>query len=195
MKKHILTLLLALVLCMGLCVPASAAATPFTDVPAGSPFEEAIAFAVEVGIAKGTSATTFSPNNPCTVSHILTFLMRSLGGGSQDAAAEREDVRKMAVSMRDNYGVPIDPENLNAVCTRLTAVRIFAALSNTYNEEYDAKSAQKFTDLPDDKASRIAVAMAVDFGITKGTSETAFSPDNPCTRGQIITFIYRSVTS
>jgi len=33
----------------------------------------------------------------------------------------------------------------------------------------------------------------VENGITKGTSDTTFSPDAPCTRGQIVTFLYRDL--
>ena len=44
-----------------------------------------------------------------------------------------------------------------------------------------------FTDVSSD-----AVNWAVEQGITNGTSDTAFSPDDTCTRGQIVTFLYRA---
>ena len=193
MKKRILALLLTLVLCMGLCIPASAASTPFTDVPAGSAFEEAIAFAVERGITQGTTATTFSPGNPCTISHILTFIVRHFNDGPSDASEERSLVHDLAGILHDEFNVPIDPENLNMTCTRLIAVRIFAALGASGS--VDTASAQAFTDLTSDEASQQAIAFAVDTGITKGTSATAFSPDNPCTRGQIVTFLFRALNA
>jgi len=56
------------------------AAMPFTDVPAGSYFEKAVLWAVENGITKGTSDTTFSPDASCTRAQIVTFLWRA--GGS-----------------------------------------------------------------------------------------------------------------
>ncbi|WP_366926299.1 S-layer homology domain-containing protein [uncultured Intestinimonas sp.] len=37
------------------------------------------------------------------------------------------------------------------------------------------------------------MAWAVDQGITSGTGEGAFSPDNTCTRGEIVTFLYRGL--
>ena len=50
---------------------------PFTDVPAGSYYYDAVLWAVENGIAKGTSDTTFSPDATCTRAQIVAFLWRS----------------------------------------------------------------------------------------------------------------------
>jgi hypothetical protein len=58
--------------------PASSPAA-FTDVAADSPYAGAVAWAVENGVTKGTSATTFSPDSSCTRGQIVTFLYRDLG--------------------------------------------------------------------------------------------------------------------
>ena len=58
---------------------ASGAATAFTDVAAGSYCADAVAWAVESGVTKGTTATTFSPDAPCTRGQIVTFLFRAQG--------------------------------------------------------------------------------------------------------------------
>ncbi len=50
---------------------------PFADVPAGSYYYDAVLWAVENGIAKGTSDNTFSPNMTCSRAQIVTFLWRS----------------------------------------------------------------------------------------------------------------------
>ena len=50
---------------------------PFTDVPKGSYYEMAVLWAVENGITKGTSDTTFSPDATCSRAQIVTFLWRS----------------------------------------------------------------------------------------------------------------------
>ena len=50
----------------------------FVDVPSGSYYEEAVNWAVENGITKGTTATTFSPNDNCTRAQIVTFIWRAL---------------------------------------------------------------------------------------------------------------------
>ena len=53
--------------------------SPFTDVPAGSYYEDAVLWAYQNGITSGTTATAFSPNNTCTNGHVVTFLWRSNG--------------------------------------------------------------------------------------------------------------------
>ena len=52
---------------------------PFTDVAEGRYYYDAVLWAIEQGITKGTSATTFSPNSNCTRAQIVTFLYRCLG--------------------------------------------------------------------------------------------------------------------
>ena len=109
---------------------------PFTDVPAGSYYYDAVLWAVENGIAKGTSDTTFSPNMTCSRAQIVTFLWRS----EKSPAA------------------------------------------GTANPFADVKSTAYYAD---------AVLWAVKEDITKGTTNTTFSPDADCTRAQIVTFLWR----
>ena len=68
------------------------AAMPFTDVPAGSYFEKAVLWAVENGITKGTSDTTFSPDASCTRAQIVTFLWRAGGSPAVSGNSAFSDV-------------------------------------------------------------------------------------------------------
>ncbi|MBQ3262007.1 MAG: leucine-rich repeat protein [Oscillospiraceae bacterium] len=52
-----------------------------------------------------------------------------------------------------------------------------------------------FTDVPHDAWYAGAVRWAVEQGITNGTSEKTFSPDKPCTRAEIVTFLHRAAGS
>ena len=54
-------------------------ANPFTDVPAGEYYTNAVLWAVQEKITNGMTATTFEPNTPCTRGQIVTFLYRDLG--------------------------------------------------------------------------------------------------------------------
>ena len=58
---------------------AKSSAMPFADVKAGSYYYDAVLWAVEQGITKGTSDTMFSPNATCTRAQIVTFLWRANG--------------------------------------------------------------------------------------------------------------------
>ena len=65
---------------------------PFTDVPAGSYYEQAVLWAVENGITKGTSDTMFSPDATCSRAQIVTFLWRSQGVPAAGAVNPFTDV-------------------------------------------------------------------------------------------------------
>ena len=65
---------------------------PFTDVPAGSYYEDAVIWAVDKGITGGTSATTFSPDATCTRAQIVTFLWRAAGSPAPKAMSTFVDV-------------------------------------------------------------------------------------------------------
>ncbi|MCI7215687.1 InlB B-repeat-containing protein [Dysosmobacter sp.] len=65
---------------------------PFTDVPAGSYYEQAVLWAVENGITDGTSATTFSPDAVCSRGQIVTFLWRANGSPAVSGNSAFTDV-------------------------------------------------------------------------------------------------------
>lgn len=71
-------------------------AMPFTDVPAGSYYYDAVLWAVENNITKGTSATTFHPDMNCSRAQIVTFLWRSQKSPSADSANPFADVASSA---------------------------------------------------------------------------------------------------
>ena len=57
----------------------------------------------------------------------------------------------------------------------------------------EASAPGDFTDVAPNAPYAQAVAWAVEKGVTSGTSSTTFSPDSICTRGQIVTFLYREL--
>ena len=68
------------------------ASNSFTDVAANAYYCKAVLWAVENGITTGTSATTFSPDAPCTRAQGVTFLWRANGSKAASAAASFTDV-------------------------------------------------------------------------------------------------------
>ena len=82
MKRKMLSLLLGLSLCLSLlpaalAEEASAAATEFTDVPAGADYADAVAWAEENGITNGEGGGLFAPGKVCNRGRIVTFLHRA----------------------------------------------------------------------------------------------------------------------
>ena len=65
---------------------------PFVDVPADSYYYDAVLWATELGITKGTSYTTFSPNEPCSRAQIVTFLWRANGSPAVGGSVTFSDV-------------------------------------------------------------------------------------------------------
>ena len=162
-------------------------AVAFTDVAENAYYAAPVAWAVENDVTAGTSATTFSPTNPCTQQQILTFLYRAQRNiNGTPAPASSQDLID-ALQWADEKGMidtSFDPE---ATCTRATAVSyIWQAMG-----EPEA-AASSFTDVPAAASYAAAVNWAVEKGVTSGTGNGKFSPDNACDRGTIMTFLYRA---
>ena len=112
----------------------------FTDVHAEDYYYDAVLWAAQEGVTGGTSDTLFAPNAGCTRAQAVTFLWRAAGS----------------------------PE---------------------------PKTLSSFADVPANAYYAKAVAWAVENGVAKGVSETAFAPDTSCTRAQIVTFLWRAQQS
>ena len=76
--------------------PAPKALSGFVDVPADAYYAKAIAWAVENGITKGTSATTFSPDDICTRAQAVTFLFRAFKAKANGVSTVFRDVAPTA---------------------------------------------------------------------------------------------------
>lgn len=162
-------------------VPETPAASGFTDVAADSPYAEAVQWAVGQKITSGKTAVTFGPGDTCTVSHILTFLWRA-----SDRPGDKGDERAAVAAWAQGLG--IDTGNLSAPCTRSMAVLYMWKAAGS---PAPAKTAS-FADVPSGADYASAVSWAVEKGITNGTGGDTFSPGGTCTRGQIVTFLYRA---
>ena len=169
----------------------------FYDVPNGAYFYEAVKWAVENGITTGVGNDLFAPEQPCTRSQIVTFLWRAAGSPEpKGTAAGMTDVvpgsyYAKAVAWAVENGITTGTAegtfSPDATCTRAQAVTFLARAQNA-----KATGKTAFSDVPADSYFADAVAWAQANGVTTGTSETTFSPDNDCTRAQIVTFLYRA---
>ena len=179
----------------GAPAPAEPAKPAFPDVPADSPYADAIRWAVEQGITTGKTATTFDPNGTCTRGQAVTFLWRAAGSpepkGSTmpftDVASGSycEKAVLWAVENGITNGTTETTFSPNAGCTRAQIV----ALICRSQQGTPAAGDLPFTDAP--AWAYDAIAWSYQQGIVKGTTETTFSPNALCTRGQIVTFLYR----
>ena len=173
--------------------------TSFTDVPAGAYYEEAVGWAVEKGITKGTSDSTFTPDGVCTRAQAVTFLWRAAGSPAAKAGSlpfadvkagsYYDDAVRWAVENGVTVGTSATTFSPNATCSRAQIVTFLWRAQKSPA----AGSANPFDDVADNAYYADAVQWAVQKNITKGTGATAFSPDANCIRAQIVTFLYRSM--
>ena len=170
----------------------------FVDVATGSYYEDAVDWAVENGITKGTDDTHFSPDGICTRAQAVTFLWRAAGSPKPEtrampftdvpAGSYYYDAVLWAVENGITEGTSNTTFSPNATCTRAQIVTFLwrsekSPAAGTANPFADVKSTAYYAD---------AVLWAVREDITKGTTNTTFSPDADCTRAQIVTFLWRS---
>ena len=168
----------------------------FVDVPADAYYADAVAWAVENGVTAGTSANTFSPDASCTRAQMVTFLWRVAGYPAPKAesnpfsdlnpSAYYYDAVLWAVENGITVGTSATTFSPDAVLTRGQTVTFLYRAAGS-----PAASGNSFADVPADAYYANAVAWAVSKGVTVGTGATTFSPDADCTRGQIVTFLWR----
>ena len=169
----------------------------FVDVATGSYYEDAVDWAVENGITKGTDDTHFSPDGICTRAQAVTFLWRAAGSPEPktntmpftdvNAGSYYYDAVLWAVENGITKGTSDTTFSPNMTCSRAQIVAFLwrsekSPAAGTANPFADVKSTAYYAD---------AVLWAVREDITKGTTNTTFSPDADCTRAQIVTFLWR----
>ena len=148
-------------------------------------------------VTAGTSATKFSPYDPCTRGQVVTFLWRAYGKvqpTSTDnpfvdtvSTAYYYDAMRWAVENNITKGTNSTHFEPNKTCTRAEVVTFLWRAAGSPNPK---STKNPFVDVKDGYYYK-AVLWAVEKGITKGTNATHFEPNAPCTRGQVVTFLYR----
>lgn len=183
----------------GTTTPGDTTKNPFTDVAQGVYYYDAVQWAVGKKITSGTSATTFTPDGICTRAQTVTFLWRSQGS-PKAAGAENPftDVSKdayyydavlWAVEQGITNGTSATTFSPDATVTRGQTA---AFLWRVAKQPQADQTANPFADVTQDAYYYNAVLWAVAKEITNGTSSTTFSPDQGCTRAQIVTFLWRT---
>ena len=170
----------------------------FVDVATGSYYEDAVDWAVENGITKGTDDTHFYPDGICTRAQAVTFLWRTAGSPEPETrtmpftdvpvGSYYYDAVLWAVENGITKGTSDTTFSPNMTCSRAQIVTFLwrsekSPAAGTTNPFADVNSTAYYAD---------AVLWAVRENITKGTTSTTFSPNAGCTRAQIVTFLYRA---
>lgn len=170
-------------------------ASRFSDVKVSDYYADAVLWAVENNITSGTGKNTFSPEMTCNRAQILSFLWRAAGSPAPAVSNPFTDVTAAdyyyeAALWACECGMVTGPVfGASTPCTRASTVEYMWKATGSPAAAYDGT----FSDVPADAAYAQAVAWALANGVTAGTGETTFGPDDTCTRGQIATFLYRGM--
>ena len=170
----------------------------FVDVARSAYYYDAVQWAVEKGITEGTSIETFSPHASCTRAQTVTFLWRAAGSpeptgtinpfSDLDPSAYYYKAVLWAVENRITQGTSADTFSPNMTVTRGQTVTLLHRAAGTPSHGGNAA----FLDISDNDYYFDAVAWAAQNGITSGVGNGKFSPGADCTRGQIVTLLFRT---
>ena len=173
----------------------------FVDVATGSYYEDAVDWAVENGITKGTDDTHFSPDGICTRAQAVTFLWRAAGSPvvnylmpftDVDEGAYYAEAVRWAASTGIVTGLTETTFGTDSVCTRAQAAAMIYRCAQAQGKGFTGAWMfhLPFTDVPE--WAYESVAWCYMNSVTTGVSETSFAPGNDCTRAQIVTFLWRA---
>lgn len=200
MKKVVATVLAASIAAVGITATTPLAVTrAFDDVTdSGKYYFKPVYWAVEKGITSGTSDTEFSPDAICTRGQIATFLYQAIGNGEDaepagfsDISADKYYYRPVnwAAEKGITSGTGENKFSPNDSCTRGQIVTFLYKAAGSP----ESSLGSTFADVLTGKYYYRAVSWAVQNGITSGVGDNCFSPDSPCTRGQVVTFLYKYI--
>jgi hypothetical protein len=172
---------------------------PYRDVSPDSDYYDAVSWAELLGITEGVGDGSFDPAGTCTRAQMVTFLWRAAGSpepvGTEAPFTDLDESAYYckAVLWAAENGITagvgdgrFDPEG--TVSRSQSVTFLYRAFGGK------AEGSSTFDDVPAGSYYADAVAWAAEQGITLGTSESTFSPDDDCLRAQIVTFLYRDYT-
>lgn len=174
--------------------------TPFVDVQAGQFFYQPVVWAGEQDITEGVDATHFAPYSPCTRGQVVTFLWRAVKSPEPvgttctfvDLNPDAYYYKAVLWAVENGITEGIDATHFGPDQT-VTRGQFVTFLWRTAGKPASVDD-NPFVDLKPDAYYHDAVLWAAANGITVGMTQSTFGPDRPCTRGQVVTFLYRNFT-
>ena len=150
-------------------------------------------------ITNGATPTTFNPDGACTRGHVVTFLWRAAGEPEPTSSNNPfTDLKETgfyykAVLWAVEKGITTGTSKTTFApgkpCTR---GQIVTFLWRYKNSPEPTTTENPFSDVKEAGFYYKAVLWAVENNVTSGTGKGKFSPDSTCTRGQVVTFLYRA---
>lgn len=183
-------------------VPVQAQSNPFIDVKPGSAHYDAIVSLSASGIITGVTATTFEPNTKVTRGEAALVLVNALGWSSDTIVDPSfSDVPKTSpyyeaiAILRENGVIGGYVDGTFKPNNSLTRAQMAKIITKGFQLETATMMSTKFIDVNvlQDLNTKRSIQTLVNYGITTGTTATTFSPNVNLTRGQLATFIFRTM--
>ncbi len=182
----------------GELLPSETVVNPFMDVTKGDFYYEPVLWAADAGITDGITPELFAPMSVCTRAEVVTFLWRA--EGCPEASVESvdfvdinpEDFYYEALLWASEAGIVngMDPTHF-VPFGQVTRGQVVTYLHRAMGEpEYRTKN--PFTDIWEDSYDYAPILWALEDGVTTGITSSTFLPNQTCTRGEIVTFLYRA---
>ena len=202
MKKRSMSFLVAFWMILSL-LPVNAATLQFQDVEPNSYYYDTVEWALnhDPQITNGISNTVFSPDSTCKRCEVVTFLWRAFGAVKMTGNNTFEDVEVgdyfydavlwaaengITTGTDETHFNPNDPCKREQVATFLWRACEKPATTMQVSPFADVLNKQEYSYTP--------VLWAYENGVTNGKTANTFAPADPCTRAQIVTFLYRAVS-
>ena len=179
--------------------PSEPGVNPFVDVPEDIYFYEPVMWAVENEITKGTDATHFSPDASVNRAQVVTFLWRAAGSPEPTSTnnpfvdVTEKDFFYKAVLWAVENGITKGTDATHFAPTLdCNRAQVVTFLWRAAGKPEATSTNNPFVDVAEGDFFYDAVLWAVEAGVTKGVSTTAFGVDGICNRAQVVTFLYRT---
>lgn len=171
----------------------------FNDVHKGSYCYDAVQWAAGKNIAKGYNSTTFGPNDSCTRGQVVTFLWRAAGcpepkTGScpfVDVSSSSPYYKAILWAAEKGIAKGVDSSHFQPNTTVSRAQ--FVTFLWRYEGSRNVYMRNPFVDVNESSPYFEAIMWAAKTGVTKGVDASHFQPNENCTRGQVVTFLYRDM--
>ncbi len=172
--------------------------TGFVDVDPTSFYYPAVTWAVENNITDGMDDTHFAPDRTCTRGQVVTFLWRACGQPAPktsrnpfvDVGSKAFYYKPVLWAVENNITSGMDATHFNptGACTRGQVVTFLWRAKG----KPEPSGSNPFVDVGSKAFYYKPVLWAAENNITSGMDATHFNPTGACTRGQIVTFLYRA---
>ena len=171
----------------------------FSDVKEGAYYYDPVMWAVDNGITSGAGDGVFSPKKVCTREQVVTFLWKAAGSPRPESSQNPfTDVKSgkyyynavlWAVEKGITSGSSAAKFGVGKPCTR---EQVVSFLWKALGSPAPAGTESPFTDVKPGKYYFSPVLWAVEHGVSSGATPTTFGVGRPCTRAQVVTFLYNA---